>query len=688
MPKIALITLGLLAVVLGLTFTYRTEELRWRLQVVANFIAGEINEVPALELIDMLMPGSPIYIEELVRTPNPYAVIVNPYVSSADVAQGKQLFESKCAGCHNQGAHAGAAPNLFEANLKYGESDYALFSSIRDGIPVAAMPSLEMEWEQRWQIVGYISQMRTKAVEAAGSFLAQPFQVPFERIVDAEAEPENWLTYSGNLNGHRHTALTGFEPERVSDMALDWVAQTRAETKIEASPIVVNGSAYVTLPNSVVMALDARNGRELWRWVPQIDRETRVCCGNVNRGVAVLNGLVFVATLDGRLVALDGSSGTVVWERTVALAVDGYSITVAPLAVEDKVIVGVSGGEFGIRGFVSAYLANTGEPAWRFHTIPAPGEPGGDSWPDGDSWERGGGPTWVTGSYDPNLRLLYWGVGNPSPDFDGSVREGDNLYTNSILALSVDDGELMWHFQFVPHDVHDRAASQVPVLVDNVPGYAAQPLLLAANRNGFFYVLNRASGEYLGSTEFARQNWALLIDQSGRPVPNPLAQPTERGTLVWPGAAGATNWWPPSYDPMRRLLVVPTLDRPSIYFLDRDAPFVRGEQYLGGSSITSVADSRSYLIAIDPTTREVVWRTLVSEGVRDFLGGAMTTRGGVTFAGVGDRFVMFDTATGKILHSIRLGGALASPPVAYRLDDKNFVIISAGSNIFAFSVEI
>ncbi len=340
-------------------------------------------------------------------------------------------------------------------------------------------------------------------------------QVPYERIVKAAGEPGNWLTYSGNYLGQRYSALGQLTPANVANLRVKWAYQF-PNSRTEVSPIVADGVMYVTGPNTAA-ALDVRTGRELWTWKRSIPKDYQsIGFGHVNRGAAVLDGRIFVATLDCYLVALDIKSGQERWASQVA----DYSMTMAPLAIRDRVVIGVSGGEAGIRGFVDAYDARTGERAWRFWTIPAPGEPGHESW-QADAWKTGGDSTWVTGSYDPELNLIYWGIGNPSPDWTPDSRPGDNLYTCSLVALDAATGALKWHFQFTPHDSHDWDSTHVPVLFEADVRGQRRKLVAVANRNAFYYVLDRANGEFVAGRAYAKQTWAKGLDDHGRPMVQP-----------------------------------------------------------------------------------------------------------------------------------------------------------------------
>jgi alcohol dehydrogenase (cytochrome c) len=294
---------------------------------------------------------------------------------------------------------------------------------------------------------------------------ADPERITPERLVRARSEPHNWLTYSGSYDGHRHSSLAQINAGNVARLQPAWIYQAREFGKAETSPIVLDGVLYITERSQAVTALDGRTGRPLWSFARPRSTRVPTCCGDVNRGLAALDDALYLATLDAHLIALDRRSGKKRWDVTVADWTTGHSLTLAPLAVKDKIIIGISGGEFGVRGFIDAYDARTGKRLWRFWTVPGPGEPGHDSW-SGDSWKTGGAPAWVTGSYDPALNLLYWGTGNPAPDYNGDARKGDNLYSDSLVALDADTGKLRWHFQYTPHDLHDWDSNQVPVLID------------------------------------------------------------------------------------------------------------------------------------------------------------------------------------------------------------------------------
>ncbi len=352
--------------------------------------------------------------------------------------------------------------------------------------------------------------------------------VSYERIVAAAKEPHNWLTYGGDYLSQHYSRLTQITPANVKSLNLAWTYQWPTVTGgWQATPLVVDGIMYLTQRPNDVVALDAATGRVFWIYRYNNSAELGVCCGGPNRGLAILGETLFMATLDAHLVAIDARDGTELWRSKFGESKLGYSGTVAPLAIKDLVIVGAGGGEYGIRGLLVAYDAKTGKERWRFNTVPGPGEPGHETWEqcppnpttycDPQAWTHGGGSIWVTGSYDPELNLTYWGVGNPSPDYSGDQRPGDNLYTNTVVALDVDTGQLKWHYQFTPHDVYDFDAVQIPVLADITFRGAPMKALLWANRNGIYYVLDRTNGKFLSGTPMGKVNWMSGFDANGRP---------------------------------------------------------------------------------------------------------------------------------------------------------------------------
>jgi alcohol dehydrogenase (cytochrome c) len=511
-------------------------------------------------------------------------------------------------------------------------------------------------------------------------------QIPYQRIVQAEKEPANWLTYSGGYRSQRYSPLNQINRQNVGQLKMAWVYQIRQTGVLEASPIVADGIMYITEPPSTVTALDVRTGRPLWSWSPVIppDVMTISAPSPVNRGVAVLDDTVFVGTVVGHLTALDAKTGAVRWDTVVDDNKHAYFLTLAPLALDGKIIVGVSGAEAGIRGFIDAYDSHTGRRLWRRWTIPAPGEPGSETWSK-DSWQHGGGSTWLTGSYDPELNLLYWGVGNPGPDLNGDVRPGDNLYTCSLLALNPSDGSIKWYFQFTPHDTHDWDANQIPILIDSSVNGRARKLIVTANRNGFYYVLDRATGAFLSGTPYAKQNWAEGLDAKGRPRVRPGTDPDTAGVLTYPSLAGSANWHSPTYSPQTGLFYQAVKEM-GTYFFKGDAKYEQGRVFDGGG-FRSVGGDDAYgaVRALEATTGQLKWEfKLLSPPWMSLL----STAGGLLFGGTDEgNFIALDAENGKLLWDVQLGGAVrGGNPISFSVDGKQYVTMTAGHALFVFGL--
>jgi len=509
-------------------------------------------------------------------------------------------------------------------------------------------------------------------------------QVPYKRIVNATTEPGNWLTYSGNYQAHRFSTLKQITPANASKLKLAWVYQINGRGRFETSPLVVDGVMYVTEPPSKVTALDVRTGRPLWSWQRPMPLLLKtIGFGPTNRGIAILDDTVYVGTLDGHLFALDAKSGAVRWDTPVADNNTGHAITAAPLAIDGKVIVGISGGEAGIRGFLDAYDAKTGKLAWRLWTVPAPGEPGSETW-SGDAWKTGGAPTWVTGSYDPELNLIYWGTGNPGPDWNGDPRPGDNLYSCSLLAIDATTGKLKWYFQFTPHDTHDWDATEIPVLLDANVGGRARKLVAMANRNAFFYLLDRETGEFLLGAPYAKQTWANGLDGKGRPIVLPNTEPTVEGNLIYPSLQGATNWFSPSYDPQSKLFYVAVREM-GAYYYKGEALYKPGTFFAGGGERALEGDKAWGAIrALEVETGKLKWEFRLQSPPWS---GVLATAGGVVFGGSNEgNFYALEAMTGKPLWDFQTGGQMASNPISFLTDGKQHIAMASGHALFVFSL--
>ena len=505
-------------------------------------------------------------------------------------------------------------------------------------------------------------------------------------LLDGLANPSRWLTYSGDYTGRRFSPLTQVTPANAGRLAPQWTFQNGVVNKFEAVPIVIDGVMYVTGALNHAWAVDARTGRQIWHYQRQLPQGLKVCCGMVNRGFAVYGDRLFMTTLDAHFVALEMKTGKVIYDIEMAPAKEGFAATGAPLVVKDKVIAGIAGGEFANRGFLDAYNPETGERVWRFYTIPAPGEPGSDSW-KGEIWQRGGGPTWLTGSYDPQLNLLYWGVGNPNPDWDGESRPGDNLYTGSLVALDPDTGTLKWHYQYTPHDTHDWDANEIPVLADITVNGRPRKVVMMANRNGFFYVNDRVTGEFIRARPFVHTTWSNEIGRDGRPVLNPGQEPTEAGTVTCPGLYGGTNFQSPSFDATRGLFFVTARETCMRYIRRPLSPTAApGSLTLGGSAalVSEPVKSSGALRAIDPTTGETKWELAYDDAG---WAGVLATAGGVVFSADHEgTFFVADSTTGKKLYSYQTGAAIYAPPTSYQVDGRQYVVMPSGTTLTAFAL--
>ncbi len=509
-------------------------------------------------------------------------------------------------------------------------------------------------------------------------------QVSYERILGAAKEPANWLTYSGGYAGWRFSSLNQINSDNVARLSLAWAFQTADLGQFETTPLVVDGVLYGTGQNDRAFALDARTGRAIWRYQRNLPDKLQPCCGAVNRGFAILGNHLFMATLDAHVIALDAKTGNVVWDVATADYRQAYTFTVAPLAIKNEVIVGVSGGEYGVRGFVDAYDATTGKRVWRFNTVPGPDEAGHETW-DGDSWKTGGAPAWITGSYDPQLNLIFWPTGNPAPSNFGGERKGDNLYSNSMLALDADTGKLRWYFQFTPHDVHDYDATQIPVLIDSDWNGKPRKLLLLANRSGFFYVLDRTNGEFLSAKPFGQVNWTKGIGADGKPIPQANGSGKKEGERICPGALGMTNWYSPSYSPQTNLFYVATSNECDI-FTSAPQKYRTGHDFLGSVYVPDpVERPRGALKALDPLSGAIKWEFPYFSNPN---GGALSTAGGIVFGGDSDgNFLALDAKNGKDLWHVQLGAAIYSTAICFEMDGKQYVAIPVGAVLYAFAMK-
>ncbi len=443
--------------------------------------------------------------------------------------------------------------------------------------------------------------------------------------------------------------------------------------------------------------MDAVTGELKWIYSYLPSRESRPCCGRVNRGVAILGNTLFMVTIDAHIVAVDARDGKLVWDHEVAKPNAGYAMTHAPLIIKDKVIAGVAGAEFGIRGFIAAFDAATGKEAWRFYTIPGKGEPGNETWA-ADSWMHGGASVWVTGSYDPDTNLTFWGIGNPGPDYNSDKRGGDNLYSDCVVALDADTGKLKWYFQFTPHDDFDYDATQVPVLANLDWQGQQRKVMLWGNRNGFFYALDRTTGQYLKGTPFVKVTWATGLDEAGRPMRVNGAKPSAEGTEIYPSQSGGTNWFSPSFSPHTGLFYVNAWEGVHATFNKTDVEFQEGERFTGGApkptrpglragQITNKREQDGYgaVRALDPVTGEKKWEFKMADVTQS---GILTTVTDLLFTGGREGFFQaLDARTGKLLWRVNAGGEVAMGPMTYAVNGKQYVAFSAGGSLFVYGLK-
>jgi len=494
---------------------------------------------------------------------------------------------------------------------------------------------------------------------------------------------EDWPSYNGDYTGRRFSSLNQINKSNVGQLGVSWVFHSPNSDRLEATPVVYEGMMFVTSANDAY-ALDAQSGRVVWHYTrPVTNSLIDDASEHHNRGVAIWHSRVYMETDNAHLLCLDARSGNLLWDVPYTNGDRNYGATSAPLLVKDKVIVGTSGGDDGVRGFVSAYHAESGKLAWRFWTIPAPGEHGSESWP-GSAYLHGGGTTWMPGTFDPELNTIFWGTSNPAPDFNGATRPGDDLYTDCVLALDPDTGKLKWHFQFTPHDLYDYDATETPVIVD--ADFQGQPrkLLVEANRNGFFYILDRTNGKFLSAVRFAEKlNWAKGIDSTGRPILTGVI-PTEKGARVCPGFSGATNWYAPSYNPSTRLFYFLASENCSIY-LRGGVKFIPGQTFYATGAKRSPGDSaKKILLAYDISTSKPVWK-YPQTGSGWSSAGTMTTDGGLVFFGDdAESFEAVDAATGAPLWHFQTGQTISASPMSFSVHGTQHVAIAAGSNVFCF----
>jgi alcohol dehydrogenase (cytochrome c) len=644
------------------------------------------------------------------------AVLVLVLAASAQAQApdpGRAAFESRCARCHGGDGNGGEMGPAIAVRLP-AIDDQQLTKLVREGVPAKGMPPSIVDDRELGDLLKFLRSLARNA--ESRPVVRMTVQTTDERTLDGRVLGEgfddlqlrtddqrvhllrragdrfrpvtsetSWPTYNGDPRGNRYTTLTQIDKRTVARLAPRWTFAVPDAGQLQVTPVVVDGIMYVSAPNEC-FALDAGTGRLIWRY--RRPRTKGVAGGNANRGVGVAGNRVFMMTDHAHLIALDRFTGDLLWDTELDDWRKNYAASSAPLPAGDLVISGVSGGEHGANGFVAAFDQQTGKEVWRFWTVPKPGEPGSETW-KGKDIEHGGAPTWFTGSFDPDLDLVYWPTGNPSKEYNGDDRLGDNLYANCILALDRKTGALRWHYQFTPHDLWDWDATQTSVLIDATWEGQPRKLMLHASRNGFFYVFDRRDGRLLLAKPFVRNlTWASGIGSDGRPIKLPNQDPSPAGTKVCPSQDGATNWFSPSFNPGTGLYYVQTFEKCSIYTKSEQGPWESGKSYLGGSQRTALDPKPQRILkAIDIRSGAIKWE-LPQPGPAVSWGGTLTTATGlVIFGEEGGGLMAADAATGQPLWTFHTNQSWKASPMTYMFDGRQYVAVAAGSSIIALAIQ-
>jgi alcohol dehydrogenase (cytochrome c) len=635
---------------------------------------------------------------------------VDAFAQPAD--SGRKAFEVRCARCHGADGNGGEMGPAIAARLS-ALDNRQVEKLIRDGVPAKGMPPNVVAAPEMAVLVKFLRTLERNAADKpivrmtlqttdgdtlSGVVLGEGFADLQLRTDDKRVHllrragdrfrrvtsGADWPTYNGDTGGNRYTTLTQINKATVGRLAPAWMFTVPDTGQLQVTPVVVDGIMYVTAPNEC-FAIDAGSGRRIWHF--KRPRTKGVAGGNANRGVGVAGGRVFMVTDHAHLIALNRFTGEVVWDAELDDWRKNYAASSAPLPAGNVVISGVSGGEHGANGFVAAHDQETGKEVWRFWTVPKRGEPGSETW-QGKDIDHGGAPTWFTGSYDPALDIVYWPTGNPSKEYNGDDRKGDNLYANSIVALDRPSGRLKWYFQFTPHDLWDWDATQTSVLIDREWEGKPRQLMLHAARNGFFYVFDRVDGKLLLAKPFVRNlTWATGIGADGRPLKVPGQEPTPTGTKVCPSQDGATNWFSPSFNPATGLYYVQTFEKCSIYTKSDQGEWESGKTYLGGSQRTAPDPKPQRILkAIDIRTGAIAWE-LPQPGPANSWGGTLTTASGLVIVGEeGGALMAVDAVSGKPLWSFQTNQLWKASPMTYMFDGRQYVAVAAGSTIIALAL--
>lgn len=658
-----------------------------------------------------------------MRVPSFLAVFVLCSTLGLAAADGEDSYQTRCALCHG-GDGAGTDRAVSIIPTLQTSATARLAAIITEGVSSKGMPAVAMPADELGPLVAYL-----KTLAAAASPGARDPRAPQPRTgslslvgggalsgtilnesgFDAQIRTEDgglhflrragnayredtiepfvdWSSYNGSATSNRHSPIDQIDRNNVDQLTTEWFFPIYDMRMVEGTPVVIAGVMYVTAANQVY-ALDAATGREIWRYSqPRTEGLVGDPAIGLNRGVAVREDLLFTVTDHAHVIALDRFTGELVWDAEMADYRDHYGAVAAPLVVDDLVIAGISAGDTGLRGFLDAYHAATGERAWRFWTIPAPGEPGSETWGDPDVLRRGCGATWLTGSYDAELDLLYWPTGNPCPDLNGERRPGDNLYTNSVVALTPRTGALEWYFQFTPHDTHDWDAQEPLLLIDEEFQGRPRKLLIQGNRNGFFYVLDRTNGQFLLGEPFVNQTWAAGMDDSGRPIVLPGSDPTDAGSDVCPAIRGATNWWATSYHPGTKLFYL-LAHESCMTYTKNDRDWQRGRSWLGGTvRLADGSPNQKFIRAIDIQTGRTVW-SYAQTGKAQTYSGVLSTDGDLVFFGEDSgAFAALDARSGTPLWHFQANQDWKASPMTYMVGGRQYVAIASGLGFWAFAL--
>ena len=658
-----------------------------------------------------------------MRVPSFLAVFVLCSTLGLAAADGEDSYQTRCALCHG-GDGAGTDRAVSIIPTLQTSATARLAAIITEGVSSKGMPAVAMPADELGPLVAYLKtlaaaaspgaldprapQPRTGSLSLVGGG-ALSGTILNESGFDAQIRTEDgglhflrragnayredtiepfvdWSSYNGSATSNRHSPIDQIDRNNVDQLTTEWFFPIHDMRMVEGTPVVIAGVMYVTAANQVY-ALDAATGREIWRYSqPRTEGLVGDPAIGLNRGVAVREDLLFTVTDHAHVIALDRFTGELVWDAEMADYRDHYGAVAAPLVVDDLVIAGISAGDTGLRGFLDAYHAATGERAWRFWTIPAPGEPGSETWGDPDVLRRGCGATWLTGSYDAELDLLYWPTGNPCPDLNGERRPGDNLYTNSVVALTPRTGALEWYFQFTPHDTHDWDAQEPLLLIDEEFQGRPRKLLIQGNRNGFFYVLDRTNGQFLLGEPFVNQTWAAGMDDSGRPIVLPGSDPTDAGSDVCPAIRGATNWWATSYHPGTKLFYL-LAHESCMTYTKNDRDWQRGRSWLGGTvRLADGSPNQKFIRAIDIQTGRTVW-SYAQTGKAQTYSGVLSTDGDLVFFGEDSgAFAALDARSGTPLWHFQANQDWKASPMTYMVGGRQYVAIASGLGFWAFAL--